>query len=139
GATMQAALLVLRVFPPPPARANVFAGGHGARARGAADAGISTIVQRVVGNAPRAKGAPNIGVAPVCERVELEQPVHRVALLDRNLPPSDTLRSAQPGDPGTLARERTRQWFGLADTAAAPAELHRAIERVDSIVANVGF
>src|SRR5205823_9077822 len=52
--TMDAALLVLRLLPPPTTRANIFARLDGARARRAADAGIAAVVQRIVGNAMRA-------------------------------------------------------------------------------------
>src|SRR5690606_37449087 len=47
GIEVQAAFLRLRIFPPPASGADVLAGRDRARARGAADAGIALVVQRV--------------------------------------------------------------------------------------------
>ena len=43
------------------------------------------------------------------------------------------------GDPRVAADERTRKGLGLANRAAALAELDATIEGVDAVLANVGF
>ncbi len=65
-------------FPPPAAGANIFAGLNGSRAWCAADAGISTVVQRVVGTSCALMYAQTSSLRPFEQRIDFDQAVRVV-------------------------------------------------------------
>ena len=111
---MKATLFGVGVFPPPAAGADVFAGGDGAGAGGAADARVKAVVQRVVRDLVELEVGPHLLFAPVRERVEFCKAVAIVEGADRQSFASRRLLRAQSGDPGLLAGQRALQWFDLA-------------------------
>ncbi|KKM74839.1 hypothetical protein LCGC14_1396260, partial [marine sediment metagenome] len=62
---VQAALLVLRVLPPPASGADVIAGLDGAGAGSAADAGEAAVMEEVVGDVTGADVFPNLLIGPL--------------------------------------------------------------------------
>src|ERR1700682_1534089 len=118
-ASMQPAFLVIRAFPPPATRTNVLTRKDRARARRATDAGITAIVQRVVGNCVIANVGPDLVLAPIGQRIELAYRVRRVDLLDFDRATRHRLRAPLAGDPGASSGKRPSQRLGLADGAAA--------------------
>src|SRR5260370_20094299 len=124
---MQSALLVVRAFPPPAPGAYVLTRQDRARARCATDAGITAIVQWVVGNAVIANIGPHLAFAPISQRIELGYRVRRVDLLDVDRATRYRLRATPAGDPGAASGERPLQRLALADCAAAPPALHAAV------------
>lgn len=70
---MKTAFLMIRRFPPPSARADIFAGLNSASARGTADAWIPSIVQNVVRDLIGRHVSPNVQVGPVNQRIEFLQ------------------------------------------------------------------
>src|ERR1700682_6383115 len=135
----QRAFLVIRAFPPPAARTNVLTRKDRARARRATDAGITAIVQRVVGNCVIANVGPDLVLAPIGQRIELAYRVRRVDLLDFDRATRHRLRAPLAGDPGASSGKRPSQRLGLADGAAALSQLDAMVESVDTVVARVGF
>ncbi len=139
-ATMQPAFLVLGLFPPPAAGAEVLARLDRARAGRAADAGIAAVVQRVVRHVDGSRRyAQTSSLGPVGQRVELHQAVQRVELLERDGARRRRLLAAQAGDPGALAAQRAAQRLELADLAAALAQLDAVVEGVDAVRADEGL
>src|SRR3989338_100366 len=120
-AVVQAALLGRRVFPPPAPGADVLVLGDGARARGAADAGIALVVQRVVRYVEAADVIPHVGMRPIQQRIEFLQPVVAVELGRGQVLARRRLLAAQAGDPGALASERALERLDLAGAAGIPS------------------
>src|SRR5262245_10975613 len=82
---VQAALGVLRLFPPPAAGAQRLARQQRPRARRAADRAVALVVEAVVGNLARADGVPHVGLAPRGERVEFLDGVGEIELALRQV------------------------------------------------------
>ena len=72
---MQAALFVLRLFPPPPAGADALPRFDRPRARGAPDRGITPVMERVVWHVVAADVIPNLRIRPVRKRIDLDKAV----------------------------------------------------------------
>src|SRR5438552_13506106 len=79
---MHAALFRAVFFPPPAARPGIRAGLHGAGARGAADALVALVVERVVRDAVVADVVPHLFVGPVGQRVDFDDAAVVVVQLD---------------------------------------------------------
>src|SRR5439155_26779645 len=107
------------------------------RAGGASYAGIAAVVQSVIGHALRAAVGPALVVAPLREGVEIVQPVGRVEFRRCHVTAGEGLRAALSGDPCALAGKRPRQRLGLADCAAALAQLDAPIKRVEAVGADI--
>src|SRR5688572_5131658 len=73
--SMQAALLVLGLLPPPAACAHVLGRQHGPAAGRAADRAVALVVQPVVGHAVQAQVIPHLALGPRRERIEFLQAV----------------------------------------------------------------
>ena len=136
---MQPALFVLRLFPPPPSRADVLRARDGPRAAGAADAREAAVVQRVVGHLPRGDIAPHVLLAPRREGVHLDEPVGRVVLHHLHARAGHGLFPAEPAEPGLVRRERPPERLDLAHEAAAFARRHALAEQVDALLRHHGL
>src|SRR5437660_4888253 len=131
---VQAALLGVRLLPPPAARALVLAGLDGPRAGRAADGCVAALVQRVVVEPVLADVRPDLVPAPPHERGDLrDAAVGGVRLHHRRASPAGRLVPAQAGHPGVEALQGPGQGPYLAHVAAALAELHRAAEQVGAV------
>src|SRR5215813_6334451 len=69
---MHATLFWGSFFPPPASRAMVFPWLHGAGAGGTADAGVTTIIKRVVRHIVRTDVVPHLVLSPIGQRVDLD-------------------------------------------------------------------
>src|SRR5690242_13633698 len=74
-ARLQSALTRVRVLPPPAAGARIRARLDSARARRAADARITAIMQSVVWQVARVDVSPHVFLGPVEQRAHFPQPV----------------------------------------------------------------
>src|SRR6266567_4954765 len=125
---VQAALLVLGSLPPPAPRANVLTRLDSARAGRAADARVPEGVQCVRRHVVAPDVAPDFVLGPVGHRIELGEAVLDVELFHGQIAPRHGLRAPQPRDPRVASGERTGERGGLANRAAALAQLDVAIE-----------
>src|SRR5581483_1560889 len=114
---MQAALFVLGRLPPPSARALIFTGLNGARARRAADARVSERVQLVLRQVVDVDVLRELFVAPLEERIELDEPaLVELERLERRA--RHRLRRTQAGRPRARVLQRARQRLDLSNPAA---------------------
>src|SRR5690606_7949033 len=74
-AGVEAALLFVLLFPPPPAASRVTAGLHRARARPAADAEVSPLIQGVAREAALFDVPPHVLIAPIGQGADLQDAV----------------------------------------------------------------
>ncbi len=74
-ARMQTTFLDLRVFPPPPAGANILTGRYRACAGCTADARVALVMQRIIGNIELFEISPYVGQTPVQQWTEFLQTV----------------------------------------------------------------
>src|SRR6185312_9858956 len=130
---MQAALTGLWLFPPPAARTAAFAWLNRACARLAADAGILTIVQRIVRQLACADVLPDLLFGPIQDGTDLVEavvgvPFHRLRLRTRG-----RLLMAQAGDPGLVAGDSPLERLYLADTAAGHPGFEAVVEGIDAL------
>src|SRR3989304_4518661 len=129
---MQAALLVLGQLPPPPSGPDVLPGLDGAGARGASDARVAQVVERVIGNAVGADVVPDLCQCPVGDRVQFEHAVvGLITLALRNPDAGHRLLPAKPGRPRIAIREGPAERLHLADPPAALPLLDTSPERVE--------
>src|SRR6185437_8789372 len=135
-ARMQAALARVGLFPPPAAGTVILAGLDGARARGAADARIASVVQHVVGQLLREDIGPDVGFGPVEQRTHLGS---AVLVLRDGLPRRACLGllAAQARDPGRIAGDGALEGLDLANLAAGEALLQAVVEAVDALLADI--
>src|SRR5262249_16160631 len=98
---VQPALLPGRAGPAP--RPLVLAVAARPRARPAADARVTAVVQRVVGHAVLGDERPHVQLGPAQERVDLHQPELGVPLYHARLGPVLGLVAADGADPGGVA------------------------------------
>ena len=138
---VEATLLRGAIFLPPPAPgALVLARSHRARARRAADAGISQVVESVVRDVVAVDIGPDLAPGPVGEGIDLDDAP--MGLVDLHLSHPGACRCllpAQPGDPGVEPGERALERLDLPDRAAALAGLNTAVEEVDASFAGHGL
>src|SRR5439155_5465739 len=71
-ADVKAAFFGIRIFPPPAASAEILARLHRPRARGAADARITLVMEPIVRNLVLANIVPHLVVAPIDQRVNFD-------------------------------------------------------------------
>src|SRR5262245_22350678 len=110
---MDAALGLVRAGPA--AGAVVLAGGDGPRAGPAADAGITPVVERVVGDLVLHDEAPDILLGPRRERIELDEAELAVALDDGGVRPVWGLVAPDGADPCVEADEGLLERDDFAD------------------------
>src|SRR6188768_1090138 len=128
---MQSAFLPHLLLPPPAARPRIVADGHRTRARRAADAGIATVVERVVRNVVLRQVVPDVVMRPPRKWREFSQSMDLVVAFGQNVATIDGLLATQSGEPGALAGESAAERFDLAHAAARLADLDAAVETVD--------
>src|SRR5690242_18147968 len=114
---MEAALVEFGVFPPPAARADVFARRDGTGAGRAADAGVPLGMECIHRHIMSAEVIPDILLRPIGEGIEFLQPVLCIPFFHSDIAPSGRLATAQPGDPGFLTGKRPLQRLHLAQMA----------------------
>src|SRR6185295_18851519 len=136
---LQTALARIRVFPPPPAGARIRTRLDRTRARYAADARVTAIVQGVVRQVASVDVGPHVLVGPIEQRADFPQtvplvPRHRLA--KRALL---RLFATHAGHPGAMAGDCALEWLDLADIAAAQALFDPEVETVDAVVTHVLF
>src|SRR5437763_11613726 len=102
------------------------AAGAGPGAGGAADRGISLVVQRVVGELVLVDVAPQVLLAPVGQRIHLPDSALLVTLELGRRRPRGGLLPANAGDPGVYVVQRPLQGVDL-DLAAAALERPRLL------------
>lgn len=129
---MQSAFSVVGVFPPPSSRSDILARLHGACAGLAANAGVSLIVELVIGYAMLMDIVPHLLLSPLDERIHLDKSVHVVPFHEVHVLTSHALLSSQPAHPYVESLHSPMQWFQLADLTTAMAALYRVIEKVDA-------
>ncbi len=127
------AFLRVGVFPPPAPRTGMFAGGDGAGAGGAADAGKAAIVQCVVGHFVTPQVGPDFEVRPIQQRIELGQAEDGILFLDFYLGARGALFAPEAGEPGAFAGQGAAQRLDLAHFAAGFALRDAVVEAVDAV------
>src|SRR3984957_1056492 len=136
---VQAAFLLLRLLPPPAPGTLRLTRHDGTGARRAADRQKAALMQRVAWHVVGAHEFAGAFARPVEQRIDLEQ----TALLieqSRQYPRAiGGLVGAQPGDPGSAAIERPRQWRDLANRTTVEAGRDGGSEPVDALSSNQGF
>ena len=135
-AGMQAALARIAAFPPPAARAFVFARLHRARAGRATDARKAAVMQGVVGQPLLADVLPDLVFRPFEQRAHLVQAVFAVPFHGRRQRAAGRLSPPDAGDPGAAAGDGAAEGFHLADPAAAAALVQTVAEAVDAVLAH---
>src|SRR5258706_13783814 len=110
------ALGLVLAGPAPGAR--VFALGHRACARPAADAGVTLIVQWVVGQVISADIIPDLLVRPAGQRVQFYQTISLVPFHQAGVPAGFRLVAADGGNPGVLRGKELAQRLDLTNLAA---------------------
>src|SRR3954469_14683965 len=134
---VQAALLLLRAFPPPAPCAHVLARTHRPRARRAADRAVALVVEPVVGHAMLAEISPHIRLAPRRQRIEFLKAVDGVEFLLGELRAPSRLLAPLTRDPGAFAGECQLERLDLAQLATALAQVHALVEGVPAVLALV--
>src|SRR5258708_7113675 len=114
---MQPALRL--VEPRPASRAGIFSRLHASRAMGAPNAGISAIMERVVGKVVVVDITPDLRRAPVGERVDLHQMKFCVPVYLKRAGPLWGLVAADTGHPCPQLRKLFSQGFYLSEIAAS--------------------
>src|SRR5579863_5531886 len=131
---MDAALLVVRVLPPPAAGARVLAGLDRAGAGRAADRREALVVQRVHRHAVLLGVGAHLLHGPGDEGVYLRDPVVRGVDLDLGaLGARHRLPAAQAREPGVEVGERAAERLHLSDAAALVAVVERIAEAVEAL------
>ena len=115
---MQPAFPVFGIFPPPAARANVFARLNCAGARLAADWREALVVQFVVRHAVLLHIGFNIVFGPVNQRVKFDKAVVFVPLDKLHILARHALLTAKAANPHFQALQGTLQRLNFADIAA---------------------
>src|SRR6185437_5422471 len=118
-APMQTALASFRLFPPPAPRALIFPGLDRARARRAADARETAVMQFIVRHLVRGDVVPDLFARPVRQRIELDDTVMLLVDFDfAHIGTGYPLLAANPGHPGIQTGEGPFERLHLADAAA---------------------
>src|SRR5450631_349537 len=131
---MQPALFVVGILPPPAAGARVLARLDGARAGGAADRRVATVVHRVDRDAVLLGVGAHLVHGPADEWAHL----HDVAVgaIDLDLGrvgAGDRLLVAEASHPGVAIGERAAERLDLADAAALVSLVERVAETVKTL------
>src|SRR5687768_7870615 len=117
-AWLQSAFARIWILPPPAAGPCIRTRLHRARARGASDAGIPFVMQRVVRKVARLDVRPHVLLGPLEQRADLPQ---AVALVPSHSFTQRALRglfAAHTGDPSLVACDRTLEGLDLSNMAA---------------------
>src|SRR3990172_10505134 len=131
---------MFRLFPPPPPGPDVLPGLDGPGAWGASDAGVSQVVEGVVGDVVCPDVIPDLRQRPVGERVQFEDaPMGLIALDLWDRDARHRLLPAQAGDPCFESPERPPQGLHLADPATELSLLHAPSEGVESFLSLQGL
>ncbi len=133
---MQSAFLFLRLFPPPAAGAEVFAGLDGAGAGGAADADEPLVVQGVVGDIVLANEGAGLFEGPVEKRVKFNEFMGDIPFEVGHVLPVGRLVGTDAGDPDGLVAERALQGLYFPDMAAGFAVFDGVVEGIGAVLGN---
>ena len=115
---MQAAFLLVFLFPPPAAGAFRFTGLDGARTGRAADGEKAAVMQHVVGNVFGVNEGDVVVARPVEQRIDLDELARAVDFSERRLLTLRRPIAAQAGDPCACAFQRAPERHDLAHAAA---------------------
>src|SRR5215203_1898579 len=97
-------------FPPPASSAGLLTCGCGSCAWYTTDAGISLIVERMVGHVMGADVVPHLLFTPICQRIDLHQPTVCVVEFDFvNRSAGTRLIAPEPSHPGIEGGEHAIQ------------------------------
>src|SRR5208282_369432 len=137
--TMQPALLLLFLLPPPSPGAFRLAGRDGTRARCAADRRETAVMQGIAGNAVLADEREHPLARPVEQRIYLDQPVMRIDRSKGDAGALVRLIRAQTRDPRGGACEGALEWLDLAYRAARAPRFERGVKPLDALAADQRF
>src|SRR3984957_7738360 len=136
---MQAALAGFAALPPPAARADVLAGLHCTRARGAADARKAAVMQCVVRQALFADVVPHLVLRPFEQRTHLVKTIFAVPFHGRRQRPAGRLTPPDARNPGAAARDGAAERLPFARPAASETLLETVAEPVDAVLSDPAF
>src|ERR1700722_6207657 len=133
---MQAALAGFAALPPPAARADVLAGLHCTRARGAADARKAAVMQCVVRQALSADVVPHLVLRPFEQRTHLVKTIFAVPFHGRRQRPAGRLTPPNARNPGAAACDGAAERLHFAHPAAPATLIETVAESVDAVLAD---
>src|SRR3569833_920571 len=136
---LQTALTGLWLFPPPAARTAAFAWLNRAGARLAADAGILTIVQRIVRQLAGADVLPDLLFGPIQDGADLVEAVVGIPFHRLCLRVGGGLLMAQARNPRPVARDSALERLYLADAAARLPCFEAVVAPIDALGGDEGF
>lgn len=133
---MQSALLFPRLFPPPAAGAEIFAGLDGTGAGSAANADEPFIVQGIVRDIVLANEVSGLLEGPVEKRVKFNEFMGCVPFEVGHVLPVGRLIGANTGDPDSLLMERAPQGFHFSDLAAGFSVFDGVVKGIGAVLGN---
>jgi len=130
---MQAALLRAGLFPPPASGTEILPGFDSASAWCTPDAGVATIVKRVIRNVVLFNVCPHVIQCPVQQWAEFVKAVAFIPFLNLQRLPGIGLFPPESGNPRLFPGQSAGEWNDFPDIAALFSLRHAAVKPVCAV------